>query len=104
MSKQGHNNPPAEIDGVLVAPLVSYVERIERLTEEKKGIADDIAEIFREAKGAGYDVKTMRRAIQLRKMDAAERAEAEALLDIYKNALGMLADTPLGQSACGRAV
>lgn len=100
MSKMGHNNPPSdEIDGVKIAPLVSYIERIERLEVEKKAIADDIKEIFDTAKGNGYDVKAMRHVLKMRKMDEADRAEAEALIDIYMRALGMLADTPLGEAA-----
>jgi uncharacterized protein (UPF0335 family) len=70
--------------------LKSFVERIERLEEEKKGIADDIRDIFAEAKGQGFDTKVMRQVIRLRKKDAAERQEEEALLDLYLHALGML--------------
>ena len=89
----GDNNPPEETtaEGVAVAAgqLRSFIERIERLNEEKKTIADDIKEVFAEAKGTGFDTKTMRTLIRLRSMDAAERQEAEALLDLYKAALGM---------------
>lgn len=69
--------------------LVSYFERIERLEEEKKAIADDIREIFAEAKGNGYDPKVMRQILRLRKMNPADRAEIEFLTASYKNALGM---------------
>jgi uncharacterized protein (UPF0335 family) len=69
--------------------LRSFVERIERLEEEKKGIADDIRDVFAEAKGQGFDTKVMRQVIRLRKKDAAERQEEEALLDLYLHALGM---------------
>jgi uncharacterized protein (UPF0335 family) len=69
--------------------LKSFVERIERLEEEKKGIADDIRDVFAEAKGNGFDTKVMRQVIRLRKKDAAERQEEEALLDLYLHALGM---------------
>jgi len=69
--------------------LKSFVERIERLEEEKKGIADDIRDVFAEAKGQGFDTKVMRQVIRLRKKDAAERQEEEALLDLYLHALGM---------------
>jgi uncharacterized protein (UPF0335 family) len=69
--------------------LKSFVERIERLEEEKKGIADDIRDVFAEAKGQGFDTKVMRQVIRLRKKDAAERQEEEALLDLYMHALGM---------------
>jgi len=70
--------------------LKSFVERIERLEEEKKGIADDIRDVFAEAKGQGFDTKVMRQVIRLRKKDVAERQEEEALLDLYLHALGML--------------
>lgn len=70
--------------------LKSIIERIERLEEEKAGIASDIKDIFAEAKGNGYDVKTLRKCIALRKKDAAERDEEEYLLDTYKRHLGML--------------
>jgi uncharacterized protein (UPF0335 family) len=69
--------------------LKSFVERIERLEEEKKGIADDIRDVFAEAKGQGFDTKVMRQVIRLRKKDSAERQEEEALLDLYLHALGM---------------
>jgi len=70
--------------------LRSFVERIERLEEEKKGIADDIRDVFAEAKGQGFDTKIMRQVIRLRKKDTAERQEEEALLDLYLHALGMV--------------
>jgi uncharacterized protein (UPF0335 family) len=70
--------------------LKSFVERIERLEEEKKGIADDIRDVFAEAKGQGFDTKIMRQVIRLRKKDSSERQEEEALLDLYLHALGML--------------
>jgi len=69
--------------------LRSFVERIERLEEEKKGLADDVKDVFAEAKAAGYDIKVMRQVIKLRKMDSAKYQELEALLDLYKTALGM---------------
>lgn len=74
------------------AQLRSIVERVERLQEEKAGIASDIADIFAEAKGNGYCVKTLRKVIALRKQDAAERDEAEHTLDTYLRALGMQPD------------
>lgn len=79
--------------------LRSIVERIERLEEEKSVLAADIRDVYSEAKGNGFDVKTLREIIRLRKMDESDRKERETLLDIYKSALGMLADTPLGQAA-----
>ena len=67
-----------------------FIERIERLEEEKKGIADDIKDVYAEAKGTGFDTKTMKAIVRLRKMEANARAEAEALLDTYKTALGLI--------------
>ncbi len=69
--------------------LASYVERIERLEEERKELGADIREIFAEAKGDGYDVKVMRQILRLRKMTPADRAEAEYLRDEYKKLLGI---------------
>lgn len=66
-----------------------FIERVERLEEEKKGIADDIKDVFAEAKGQGYDVKTMRSIIKLRGMERDARMEQEALLETYKAALGL---------------
>jgi uncharacterized protein (UPF0335 family) len=65
------------------------IERIERLEEEKKGIADDIRDVYAEAKAVGYDTKIMRQIVRLRKMNADDRAEMEAILDTYKAALGI---------------
>ena len=76
----------AEIDA---SKLLSYVERIERLNEEVKGLQTDIKEIYDEAKSNGYDVKALKAIIALRKLDDAEREEAETVLDVYKAALGM---------------
>ena len=69
--------------------LRALVERIERLEEEKAALAGDIREVYAEAKANGFDTKTLRRVVALRKQDAAERQEQEALLDVYLNALGM---------------
>ncbi len=69
--------------------LRAFVERIEKLEEEKKAIADDIKDVFAEAKGNGYDVKALRAVIRLRKQDKDERAEHEAILETYLAALGM---------------
>lgn len=69
--------------------LRAFVERIEKLEEEKKAIADDIKDVFAEAKVNGFDVKALRAVIRLRKMDAGERQEAQAILDTYLVALGM---------------
>jgi uncharacterized protein (UPF0335 family) len=67
-----------------------FIERIETLEEEKQGISNDIKDVYSEAKGTGFDTKTMKAIIRLRKMEAAARAEAEALLDTYKTALGLV--------------
>ena len=66
-----------------------FIERIERLEEEKKGIADDIKDVYGEAKSTGYDVKTIRAIVRLRKLESHVRQEAEALLETYKAALGI---------------
>ena len=68
--------------------LKSIVERIERLEEEKKTIADDIKEVYAEAKGIGYDVKALRKVIAMRKRDLDERKEEEAIMDLYLQAVG----------------
>ncbi|MEP9387533.1 DUF2312 domain-containing protein [Mesorhizobium sp. KR9-304] len=75
---------------VAAGQLRAFIERIERLEEEKKTIADDIKEVFAEMKGTGFDTKAVRAIIRLRKQDQAERQEAEAILDLYKAALGMV--------------
>ena len=71
--------------------LKSIIERIERLEEEKQALADDIKEVYAEAKGNGFDTKILRTVVRIRKQDANERQEAEALLDLYLHALGMAA-------------
>lgn len=80
----------AEAAGIAREQLKSIVERIERLSEEKQALADDIKEIYAEAKANGWDTKTIRKVIRLRAQDASERQEQEALLDLYLGALGML--------------
>ncbi|TJV27745.1 MAG: DUF2312 domain-containing protein, partial [Mesorhizobium sp.] len=75
---------------VAAGQLRALIERIERIEEEKKTIADDIKEVFAEAKGTGFDTKAMRSIIRLRKKDQAERQEEETILDLYKAALGMV--------------
>ena len=70
--------------------LKAFVERIERLEEEKKAISDDIRDVYAEAKGNGFDVKTLRVVVRLRKQDLNERKEQEAVLHTYLHALGML--------------
>ena len=80
----------SDAHGVARDQLRSFIERIERLEEEKKTIADDIKEVFAEMKGTGFDTKAVRAIIRLRKQDQAERQEAEAILDLYMAALGMV--------------
>jgi uncharacterized protein (UPF0335 family) len=70
--------------------LKAFVERVERLEEEKKAIADDVRDVYAEAKASGYDVKALRTVVRLRKLDANERKEQEAILETYLHALGML--------------
>lgn len=81
-----------ETGGIAGAQLRSIVERIERLEEEKKSLADDIRDIYAEAKANGFDTKALREVVKLRKQDRAERAEQQALLDLYLHALGMVPD------------
>jgi uncharacterized protein (UPF0335 family) len=71
--------------------LRAFVERIERMEEEKRAIADDIKEIYAEAKGNGFDTKVLRQVIRIRKQDHSERLEQEAILELYMAALGMQA-------------
>jgi uncharacterized protein (UPF0335 family) len=80
----------SEAGGVAAGQLRSFIERIERLEEEKKGLSDDIRDVFAEAKGSGFDTKVMRQVIRLRKKEPAERQEEEAILDLYMHALGMV--------------
>lgn len=70
--------------------LKAFVERVERLEEEKKDTADDIREVYAEAKANGFDVKALRTLVRLRKQDTNERKESEAVLETYMHALGML--------------
>jgi uncharacterized protein (UPF0335 family) len=93
MSDIGHNS------AVAGDQLRAFIERIERLEEEKAGIASDIKDIKAEAKGQGFDVKAITAIIRMRKLDHAERQEQEAILETYMAALGMLKGTPLGDYA-----
>lgn len=76
-------------DNVASDQLRLFIERIERLEEEKKGLADDIRDVYAEAKSQGYDAKTMRAIVRLRKMEKHARQEADALLETYRSALGL---------------
>lgn len=71
------------------AQLRSFIDRIERLEEEKANIMGDIREVYAEAKGTGFDPKVMRQLVRLRKMDSTDRQEQEALLELYRNAVGV---------------
>jgi uncharacterized protein (UPF0335 family) len=73
---------------VAAGQLRAFIERIERLEEEKQAIADDIKEVYAEAKGNGFDTKTLRKVVRIRKQDRAKRQEEEALLDLYLSAIG----------------
>jgi uncharacterized protein (UPF0335 family) len=74
---------------VAAGQLKAFIERIERLEEEKQSLADDIKDVYAEMKGTGFDTKAVRTIVRLRKKDQAERQEEEAMLDLYKAALGM---------------
>ncbi len=78
-----------EVQAVAAGQLKALIERIERLEEDKKQIADDIKDVYAEAKGTGFDTKALRTIVRLRKKEASEREEEEAILDLYKAALGM---------------
>ncbi len=79
----------AETGAIAADRLRGFIERIERLEDERATIAADVKEVYAEAKGAGFDTKVMRQVIRLRKMDQSDRREAEELLDLYKSALEM---------------
>ena len=80
----------ADVGGIAGDRLKSFIERIERLEEEKRALAEDIKEVYAEAKGTGFDPKIMRQVIRIRRMDKDDLDEQESLLDVYKRALGML--------------
>jgi len=86
------DNSGSDAHGVARDQLRAFVERIERLEEEKKTIADDIKDVYGEAKAMGYDTKIMKKAIALRKKDDQERMEEDLILDTYLAALGMIPD------------
>ncbi len=79
-----------DVAGVSGARLKAYIEKIERLEEEKAAIASDIRDVFAEAKSTGFDTKVMRQLLKIRKMKMAEVEEQETLLDVYKTAIGMV--------------
>lgn len=81
-----------DVGGITAGQLRSYIERVERLEEEKAELAAHVREVFAEAKANGFDTKIMRQVIKLRKMEPQDRAEQESLLDLYLRALGMAPD------------
>jgi uncharacterized protein (UPF0335 family) len=92
MSEAAHkiqDEDTQDVGGVAGKRLKSFLDRVERLEEEKKGLAEDIKEIYAEAKGTGFDVKTMRKILKLRKMETDKRREEEELLELYKAAIGL---------------
>ena len=88
MADKGHNSDVADT-GVAAEELKQFIERVERLEEEKAGIAGDIKDVFAELKGRGFDTKAVRSILRIRKKDHAERQEEEAILELYMQALGM---------------
>jgi len=97
------DEPQAAGHNFAKAHLKSFVDRLERLDEEKTAITDDIKDVYNEAASQGFDKKVLRALIRRRKQDANELAEFEALLDTYRHALGDLATTPLGEAAMKKA-
>ena len=92
-----------DVGGIAGERLKSFIERVERLEEEKRALAEDIKEVYAEAKGVGFDVKIMRQIVKIRKMDQDELDEQETLLDVYKRALGMIPDLPSEAEAAAAA-
>ena len=78
-----------DIGGIARERLQFFVDRFERLEEEKTALTADVREVYSEARSSGFDIKTLRQIIRLRKLDSSDRAQQEELLDLYKNALGM---------------
>lgn len=95
MSDRGHN-------GVNADHLASFISRIEKLEGEKRAIADDVKDVYAEAKGTGYDARIIRKIVAMRRMDRDKRREEEEMLDLYLTALGDFVDTPLGAAAIAR--
>jgi uncharacterized protein (UPF0335 family) len=88
-----------DVGGVAVERLRSFIERIERLEEDKRALSGDIKEVYAEAKGTGFEPKIMRQIIKIRKMDKDEVDEEESLLDLYKRALGMMPEAVIETQA-----
>ena len=92
MAKIGDN-------GVNGGQLRAFIERIERIAEIKAAATEDMKEVYEEAKSTGFDPKIMRKVVSMRRIDADKRRAEQEMIDLYLEALGMLADTPLGQAA-----
>lgn len=90
MSEIGHNSGDSQIGGIAAEALRQFVERIERLEEEKKAIGADIKDVYSQIKSQGFCQKTVRKIVSLRRLEDQEREEIEQLLDLYKAALGMV--------------
>lgn len=90
MSAESNNRGPTAVGGIAGDRLKSYIERAERLNEEKRALSADSKEVFAEARSQGFDTKIMRQLIKLRRMDKDDLDEQETLLSVYKRALGML--------------
>ncbi len=88
-ANQDEEQEAKDVGGVAGKRLKSFLERVERLEEEKAALMEDIKEVYAEAKGVGFDVKTLRKLVRLRKMDTEKRNEEEDLLNLYKAAIGM---------------
>lgn len=86
----GHNNPPADdVGGIAAGQLRAFIERIERLEEEKSDLQSDIKDVYAEAKESGFDIKIMRQIVRLRKMDKDDRDEQMTMIELYGKALGI---------------
>jgi uncharacterized protein (UPF0335 family) len=91
MAGIGHNSAGADVGGISADRLKSFVERIERLEEEKADLANDVKDVYAEAKATGFDTKIMRQVIRLRRMDREDREEQRELLELYGRAVGIFA-------------
>src|SRR5262249_53255564 len=95
----GRGGTMPDVGGVAVERLRSFIERIERLEEEKRALSGDIKEVYAEANGTGFEPKIMRQIVKIRKMDEDEVVEEESLLDLYKRALGMMPEAAIETQA-----
>jgi len=88
-----------DVGGIAGVQLKSFIERIERLEDEKRALGEDVKEVYAEAKGSGFEPKIMRQIIKIRRMDKEEHDEQETLLDLYKRALSMVPESGLRAEA-----